>query len=57
VVGPPWHSIPAARNFLATPLEAMMDDDLQALVFIIYFVANILVLYLVNRSRFLESVD
>ena len=34
-----------------------MDDDLQALVFIVYFVANILVLYLVNRSRFLESVD
>ena len=31
-----------------------MDDDLQALVFIIYFVANILVLYLVNRSRFLN---
>ena len=53
-VSPPKaHSIPtAARNFLAT-LEAMMD-----LIFIIYVVANILVLYHVhNQSRFLESDD
>ena len=52
-VGPPWHIDPtAARNFLATPLEAMMD-----LVFIIYIITNILVIYYVHRSRFLESVD
>ena len=34
-----------------------MDEDVQALVFIVYFVANILVLYHVHRSRFLESGD
>ena len=53
-----WHTIPpAARRFLATPMEAMMDEDVQALVFIVYFVANILVLYHVNQSRLLEDVD
>ena len=34
-----------------------MDEDLQALVFIIYFVANIVVLYHVHQSRLLEDVD
>ena len=59
VVGrPPMALDPtAARNFLITPLEAMMNEDVQALVLIIYFVANILVLYHVHRSRFLESGD
>ena len=43
VVGrPPMAFDPtAARNFLITPLEAMMNEDVQALVLIIYFVANI----------------
>jgi hypothetical protein len=53
---PPWHTIPtAARKFFA--VELMMDEDLQALVFIIYFVANIVVLYHVHQSRLLEDVD
>ena len=34
-----------------------MEHHLQALVFIIYFVVNILVLYHVHQSRLLESVD
>ena len=34
-----------------------MDEDVQALVFIVYFVANILVLYHVHQSRLLEDVD
>ncbi len=34
-----------------------MNEDVQALVLIIYFVANILVLYHVNQSGFLESGD
>ena len=38
-------------------MEAMMDEDVQALVFIVYFVANILVLYHVHQSRLLEDVD
>ena len=51
------HDPNCARRFLATPMEATMDEDVQALVFIVYFVANILVLYHVHQSRLLEDVD
>jgi len=52
----PWHTIPtAARKFFV--VELMMDEDLQALDFIIYFGVNILVLYHVHQSRLLEFVD
>ena len=34
-----------------------MNEDVQTLVLIIYFVANILVLYHVHQSSFLESGD
>ena len=55
---PMAHSIPtAARKFLTTPVEMMMEYHLQALVLIIYFVVNILVVYHVHQSRLLESVD
>ena len=55
---PMAYSIPtAARKFLATPVEVMMEHHLQALVFIIYFVVNLLVLYHVHQSRLLEDVD
>jgi hypothetical protein len=39
------------------PREWVMEHHLQALVFIIYFVANIVVLYHVHQSRLLEDVD
>ena len=55
---PVAHSIPtAARKSHATPVEVMMEHHLQALVFIINFVVNLLVLYHVHQSRLLESVD
>ena len=55
---PVAHSIPtAARKFLATPVEVMLEHHLQALVFIIYFVVNLLVLYHVHLTHLLESVD